>query len=124
MQTRLAFLFAGVPTQHLQPSPELTDTAPLIRAALVRLNGRSVLITTADDAPIVSGRVVILDGMDGPLLPSLALEFNLRGITFSMEIPLGSVFTLVSSWTGNHFVFRLSREQRLAVEWPRESGLR
>lgn len=111
-----------MPTQHLQPSPELTEKAPLIRAALVRLQGRSVLITTADDAPIVSGRVVVMDDMDGPLLPSLALEFILRGITFSMEIPLGSVFTLVASWTGSHFVFRLPRDQRLAVEWPRESG--
>lgn len=110
-----------VPNLHLQLSHELTETAPLIRAALVHLDGRNVLIMTADDVPLTNGRLVVIDGLDGPLLPSLALEFTLRGIVFTMEIPLGSVFTLVASWTGMHFVFRLPADQKLSVEWP---GLR
>ena len=107
-----------MPDLHLQLSHELTETAPLIRAALVHLDGRNVLITTEDGVALTNGRLVVLDGLDGPLMPSLGLEFSLRGIVFTMEIPLGSVFTLVSSWTGKHFVFRLPADQRLTVEWP------
>jgi hypothetical protein len=88
----------------------------LIRAALERLQGRAVLITTADDVPVTSGRLVAVEGMDGPVLPSLTMEFSLRGIVFAMEIPLERVFRMVSSWNGRHFVYRLPPNARLEIE--------
>jgi hypothetical protein len=70
----------------------------------------------------MSGRFVAVDDLDGPLLPALTLEFTLRGIVFAMEVPLGSVFALVATWTGRHFVYRLPPGERLTVEWPNARG--
>ena len=94
----------------------LTETARLVRAALERLQGRPVLITTADDLPVTSGTLVVVEGLDGPVMPSLSMEFSMRGIVFVMEIPLERVFRLVSSWNGRHFAFRLPPDARLHVE--------
>ena len=99
-------------------SHELTETAPLIRTALTRLHGKPVLLMSVDAAPITSGRLSVVEGLDGPLLPSLVLEFMLRGITFTMEVPLARVFDLVATWNGANFVFQMPPDQRLAVEWP------
>jgi hypothetical protein len=97
---------------------QLAETAPLIRAALARLHEASILITTHDDVPVTSGKLVVVGGLDGPLLPSLMLDFSLRGINFSMEVPLGSVFRVVASWNGQTYVFRLPEGERLQVDWP------
>lgn len=107
---------------HSILSHEFTETAPLIRASLVRLDGRSVLIATADGTPLTNGRLVVVEGLDGPLLPSLTMEFEMRSILFTMEVPLERVFTLVATWNGEHFVFRLPRDQRLSVDWPPRVG--
>lgn len=98
----------------------LTETAPLVRAALERLNGRAVLITTEDDVAVTSGWLVAVEGMDGPILPSLTMEFQMRGIVFVMEIPLERVFRMVSSWNGRHFVYRLPSDARLNIEPERK----
>lgn len=113
-------MLAGVAQRdlHSNLSHELTETAPLIRAALVRLQGRAILIAMADGTPLTNGRLVVVEGLDGPLLPSLTLEFELRSIVFTMEVPLERVFTLVATWNGEHFVFRLPPDQKLAVDWP------
>lgn len=97
---------------------ELVQTAPLLRSALSRLDGGAVLLVNGDGAPVTSGRLVVVMGMDGPLLPALTVEFSLRGITFVMEIPLAYVFTLVASWTGQHYVFRVPADGRLQIDWP------
>jgi hypothetical protein len=90
----------------------------VIRSALERLQGRPVLIRTADDVPVVNGKLVLLEGRDGSALPSLSIEFTLRSLVFAMELPLGRVFDLVSSWTGTHYVFRLPPGDRLWIERP------
>lgn len=76
------------------------------------------MITTADGAPVTNGRLVAVMATDGPLLPGLTLEFSLRGMTFALDIPLAFVFTLVASWTGQCYIFRLPPEARFQVEWP------
>jgi hypothetical protein len=106
------------PSASQSVATALTETAPLVRAALERLAGRSVLITTADDVPVTTGRLVVVEGLDGPVLPSLTMEFSLRGMLFVMEIPLERVFRMVSSWNGRHFSFRLPPDGRLNVETP------
>lgn len=108
-----------MPEAYVQPwRGQLAETAPLIRAALARLNGGVVVITTLDDVPVTSGKLLVVEGRDGPLVPSLLLEFSLRGMTFAIEVPLGSVFRLVATWTGSSYVFRLPADGRLQVEWP------
>ncbi len=107
------------PTAPQSAATALNETAPLVRAALQRLQGRPVLITTADGAPVTNGKLVVVEGLDGPIVPSLSLEFSLRGILFVMEIPLERVFRLVSSWNSGHFVIRLPEDARLdvAMRW-------
>lgn len=98
-------------TLHAQLSRELTETAPVIRAALERLHGRSVLIVSPEDAPVTSGTIQLIDRRDGSALPTLSVEFTFRGLVFALEIQLGRVFDLVASWTGTHFVFRLPSDR-------------
>lgn len=102
---------------HPQLSHQLKETAPVIRAVLDRLNGRPVLITSPAGVPVVNGTLVLVDGLEGSMLPSLSVEFTLRGLIFSMEVPLGRVFDLVGSWTGTHFVIRVPSD-RLRIEAP------
>lgn len=97
---------------------ELAQTAPLLRSALARLHGGPVMITTETGAPVTNGKLVAVMATDGPLLPGLTLEFTLRGMTFAIEIPLAYVFTLVASWTGQYYVFRIPTDARFQVEWP------
>lgn len=97
---------------------QLAEMAPLIQGALARLHGATILITSQHDAPITNGTLTVVGGLDGPLLPSLMLEFSLRGINFAMEIPLGFVFRVVASWNGQTYVYRLPEGERLQVDWP------
>lgn len=97
---------------------QLSETAPVIRSALQRLHGRPVLIKTADDVPAVNGRLVLVDNGDGSSLPSLTIEFVLRNLVFTMDVPLGRVFDLVASWTGTHYVYRLPAGNRLSIQRP------
>lgn len=97
---------------------QLSETAPVIRSALQRLQGRPVLIKTADDVPAMNGRIVLVESGGGSALPSLTIEFVLRSLVFTMEVPLGRVFDLVASWTGTHYVFRLPPGNRLSVQRP------
>lgn len=94
----------------------LKDTAPLLRASLERLHRRAVLITTADEVPVTSGRLLLVENLDGPVMPSLKMEFSLRGIVFEMEIPLEAVFKTVATWNGRHFIYRLPPDNRLTIE--------
>ena len=94
---------------------ELAETAAVVRAGLRRFDGRPVLLTTAEGVPFTNGRLVVADVQDGGLLPTLVLEFSLRGVMFAMEVPLGRVFALAGSWTGDYFVYPLPPGDRLFV---------
>jgi hypothetical protein len=96
---------------HEQLSDQLKETAPVIRSVLARLNARPVLIVNPAEVPVTNGTIVLVESPEGSVLPSLSVEFTLRGLVFALEVPLGRVFDLVGSWTGTHFVFRLPAER-------------
>jgi hypothetical protein len=106
---------AWQPDAHNGRPDELNSPAPLICSVLDRLHGRSVLVVNAAEIPVTNGRVVLTPPAEGSLLPGLAVEFTLRGLIFLVQLPRGRAFALMATWTGSHFVFRLSRD-RLRVQ--------
>ena len=95
---------------------ELVETASIVASALRRFNGRPVLITTAEEVPVTSGKLIVVEPLDEALFPTLVLEFSMRGLVFGIKIPLGRVFALAGSWTGKHFVYSLPAAQRFWLE--------
>lgn len=75
---------------------------------LQALDRKPVLITTADDTPIVSGLLKVGGQTESAdTNAAVRLEFVLRNVTFMIQVPDAELPTLIQSLKGGHYTYAL-----------------
>lgn len=85
---------------------------------LKQLHEKPALITTAEEAPIANGRLVVREAADGDGTAQVNLEFVVRTVTFVLPIPAAQLFRLAGTWNGSHFVYALPPGEQLWLQPP------